>query len=77
METETPIPSETPTPTATFTPTLVYSSETVFAEGRGARFDRTMSAGEFTISILLIVIIFTLWGQFMYRWLRGWKAERR
>ena len=77
METQTPLPTEKSTTTATFTPTLVYSTETEFSEVRGARFDRTMSAGEFTISVLLIVLIFTLWGQFMYRWLRGWKAERR
>jgi hypothetical protein len=83
METETPLPSltptpsETPTPTATFTPTLVYVVETTFSEGQGARFERVVTAGDFTIVILLAALLFTLWGMMLYQWLRTWKAERK
>jgi hypothetical protein len=83
METETPIPSltptpsETPTPTATLTPTLAYYAETTLSEGQGARFERTVTAGDFTIVVLLAALLFTLWGMMLYQWLRSWKAERK
>lgn len=75
--TETALPSETPTPTPTLTPTLVFYTESVFSEGQGARFERTVTAGDFTISILLVAILFTLWGNILYRWLRQWKSEQK
>ena len=83
METETPIPSltpvpsETPTPTPTFTPTLEFYSETAFSDGNGARFERTVTAGDFTVVVLLAAILFTMWGYLLYSWLRNWKAERK
>lgn len=83
METETPLPSltptpsETPTPTATYTPTLAFYAETVLSEGQGARFERTVTTGDYTIVILLAAILFTMWGHMLYTWLRHWKAERK
>jgi hypothetical protein len=79
METETPIPSLTPTPSETPTPTatLAYYAETTLSEGQGARFERTVTAGDFTIVVLLAALLFTLWGMMLYQWLRSWKAERK
>lgn len=76
-ETATPTPTETLTPTPTYTPTLVYYTETALSEGNGARFAREVTAGDFTIVILLAAILFTLWGMMLYQWLRTWKAERK
>lgn len=77
METETPTPSLTPEPTITPTPTLALYTEMVLNSGNGARFERTVTAGDFTISLLLFVLIVLITAQFLYTWLRGWKAERR
>lgn len=76
-ETATPTPTETLTPTPTYTPTLAYYTETALSDGQGARFDRTVTAGDFTIVLLLAAILFTLWGTLLYQWLRSWKAERK
>lgn len=75
--TATLTPSETPTPTQTYTPTPEFYSVTAFSEGQGARFERTVTAGDFTIVVLLAAILFTLWGYMLYTWLRHWKAGRQ
>jgi len=77
METETPTPSVTPTPSETPTPTLEFYSEMVLSEGSGARFERTVTAGDYTVVVLLAAILFTMWGYILYQWLRHWKAERK
>lgn len=82
METETPVPtltltpSETPTPTPTFTPTLEMFIEVELSDGQGARIERTVSAGEYTISVLLFVLIVSIWGMWLFNFLREWRGER-
>lgn len=81
METETPTPtltpSETPTLTLTPPPTLEFYTEMVFSEGEGARFERTVTAGDYAVTVLLAAILFTMWGYILYQWLRNWRAERK
>lgn len=76
METETPTPTLTLTPSATPTPTLVFYTETVFAEGQGARFERTVTAGDYTTNTLLFVLLVSLWGMFFFNLLREWRNGR-
>jgi len=49
----------------------------VLSEGSGARFERTVTAGDYTVVVLLAAILFTMWGYILYQWLRHWKAERK
>lgn len=76
METETPTPTLTLTPTPTYTPTLELYMETVLSEGQGARFERTVSAGEFSISLLLFVLVVSIWGMWLFNFLREWRSGR-
>lgn len=80
MDTETPIPTETPeptmtlTPSATFTPTLDFFIEIPLGDGMGARVERSVTAGDYTIIILTFVLLISFWGYALLRELRGDKS---
>lgn len=78
METETPTPEATatvdpPTPTPTYTPTLAYIVETELSDGTAARFEQTVTAGDYTGSVLLILIWLTMVGRWLYDVMNDWR----
>jgi hypothetical protein len=76
VETETPTPTLTLTPTPTYTPTLIYSTETAFDGGHGARFERTVTAGDYSVTVLLFLILISIWGMWFFNYLREWRGNR-
>lgn len=67
-ETPTPLPTITPTNTATLEP---YSYATIESALIGnpshmTRFDYTASAGDVFIALLLLFILFSIWGMFFF-----------
>jgi hypothetical protein len=76
METETPLPTETLTPSPTFTPTLALSFLTELPDGRGAQFQRTVTADGYTTNLLLFAILISLWGMWFFNWLNSMRGGR-
>jgi len=75
-ETPTPTPTETLTPSPTFTPTLDFFIEVELSDGQGARIERTVTAGDYTIVILLFVLLVSVWGMWLLNFLREWRGAK-
>jgi hypothetical protein len=61
MITETPTPTETLTPTPTATATPNFYIEVVTPAGEAARIERTITAGDWVIIVLLTLILASHW----------------
>lgn len=60
-----------PAPTPTPTPTPQLYTEYEISEGNAARVENTVTAGDYTIIIILFVLLVSFWGVFILRELRG------
>lgn len=60
-----------PAPTPTPTPTPQLYTEYEISEGNAARVENIVTAGDYTIIILLFVLLVSFWGVFILRELRG------
>lgn len=68
----TPTPTETPTATPTFTPTPdFFVVVQLDDDNQYARFERSFTAGDSLISLLLFVLVLSIWGLHILRELRG------
>lgn len=67
--TETPEP--TLTPTATFTPTPNYYLEMLTPGGEAARIERTVTAGDWMIVVLLTLILASIWAKYVIERIGG------
>jgi hypothetical protein len=83
QSTETPIPTITLTPTPTNTPTpepFVYATiapeSTDQIEGQMTRFDYTVSVGETHIANLLTMLLYSVWGIFLFVLLVLWLRRK-
>lgn len=78
METETPTPTATLEPTLTLTPTNTptptpnfYVEMTAEPSGLPARVGREMSIADYSVILLLVAILVSLWAMYIIDRLRG------
>lgn len=70
-DTPTPTPTATPTPA----PTPNYYVELTTPYGQGARIVREVTVSEFTIILLLLALLISIWVMYLSRRLKGGRGE--
>ncbi len=64
-ETPTLTPTATLTPTVTLTPTLEFIQVVPVGDHYGAHIERTVTAGDFVIILLLFSVLLSMWGMYV------------
>jgi hypothetical protein len=55
---------------------LDFFIEVELSDGQGARIERTVTAGDYTIVILLFVLLVSVWGMWLLNFLREWRGAK-
>lgn len=76
METETPTPTLTPEPTPTPTATLNFYVEMETPGGEAARLERTITAGDSAVVVMLALILASLWAMYVASLFRDNRMKR-
>ena len=66
--TDTPTPTSTPTETPT---QLDFYIEMTTKGGEAARIERTVTAGDWMITVVLVIILASIWAQYVMDRIRG------